>query len=256
MGRDIFVADGDTCAREKFFKVLSSMGHKVDCMPNSNEAIFQLQTRRPYLLILDQDLPPDGGLKALERIRIFDKLTRILFLTKEETDIDAQICLEARRSGASEVLKKDFSSYTMFKKIEEMLGVAEEKGDGDKYLNLGRILVLDDDPGMRMTLEAFLNKKGFHVMAVADGEQALKEIGVQKTKIVICDERMPGMDGLMVLRKIKEFDKSINVIMLTAVGDEDVVREATALGASGFLNKPCNLQDVEKMILSLLIQNI
>jgi DNA-binding NarL/FixJ family response regulator len=44
--------------------------------------------------------------------------------------------------------------------------------------------------------------------------------------------------------------------MLTAVGDEDVVREATALGASGFLNKPCNLQDVEKMILSLLIQNI
>lgn len=254
MNRDILIADGDVESRDRFFKVLSSMGYKADCVPNGNEAIFQLQAKRPCLLILDQALPPGGGLKTLEQIRGFEKEMRVVFLTKNEPDVDAEICQEARKLGVSEILKKDFSNYVMFKKILEMLKDEEDAGAYDKYLNLGRILVVDDDPGMRSTLETFLNKRGFHVKVAGDGEQALAEIKAQKTKIVICDERMPGMDGLMVLRKIKEFDKSINVVMLTAIGDEDVIKEATALGACNFLTKPCSLREIEKLVLSLLIQ--
>ena len=256
MCRDILIADSNIESRDRFFKILSSMGHKVDCVPNGNEAIFQLQTKRPCLLILDQELPPDGGLKTLERVRRFEREIRVVFLTKNEPGFDVEICQEARKLGVSEILKKNFSSYVMFKKIETILGNAEKKSADDKYLNLGRILVVDDDPEMRMTLETFLNRKGFHVKVAVDGEQALREIKMQKTKIVICDERMPGLDGLMVLRKIKEYDKSINVVMLTAVGDEDIIKEATALGACGFLTKPCDLQEIEKLILSLLIQGI
>lgn len=256
MFRDILVADGNVESRDRFFNILSSMGHKVDCIPNGNETIFQLRTKRPYLLILDQELPPDGGLKTLERVRKFEREIRVLFLTKNEPGFDAEICQEVRKLGVSEILKKDFSNYTMFKKIEVILKDAEEKSADDKYLNLGRILVVDDEPEMRITLETFLNKRGFHVKVAVDGEQALREIKVQKTKIVICDERMPGMDGLMVLRKIKEFDKSINVVMLTAVGDEDIIKEATALGACSFLTKPFSLQEIEKLILSLLIQGM
>ncbi len=253
MFRDVLVADGNVESRDRFLKVLSSMGHKVSFVPNGNEVIAHLQTKRPYLLILDQELPPDGGLKTLERVRIFEKEMRILFLTKNEPGVDAEICQEARKLGVAEILKKNFSDYAMFKKILEMLEDREEKSADGKYLSLGRILVVDDDPQMRTTLETFLNKKGFHVKVAADGEHALEEIRAQKTKIVICDERMPGMDGLMVLKKVKEFDKSINVIMLTAIGDEDVIKEATALGACGFLTKPCDLHEIEKLILSLLI---
>ena len=256
MFKDILIADGNMESRDKFFKVLSSVGHKVDFVPNGNEVIVHLQTKRPYMLILDQELPPDGGLKTLERVRKFEKEMRVVFLTRNDPDFDAEICRKARRLGVAVILKKDFSSYAMVKKIEVMLRDTEEKGGDDSRLNLGRILVVDDDPGMRMTLETFLNKKGFHVKVVADGEQALQEIRAQKTKIVICDERMPGMDGLMVLKKIKEFDKLINVVMLTAVGDEDVIREATVSGACGFLTKPCDLQEVEKLILSLLVRGI
>ena len=256
MSRDILIADSDTGSRDKFFKVLSSMGNKVDFVPNGNETMVYLQTKRPYLLILDQELLPDGGLKTLERIRKFEREMRVVFLTKDEPDVDAEVCREARKLGVSEILKKDFSGYAMFKKIEATLGDAEGKSSDDKYLNLGRILVVDDDPGMRTVLEAFLSGKGFHVKVAADGEQALVEIKARKTKIVICDERMPGMDGLMVLRKIKEYDKSISVVMLTAVRDEDVVKEATAAGACGFIAKPCDFQEVEKLILSLLIQGL
>jgi two-component system response regulator (stage 0 sporulation protein F) len=119
---------------------------------------------------------------------------------------------------------------------------------------LGRILVVDDNPEMRILLAVFLKKKGFDVKDVVNGEQALMEIKVGKPKIVLLDERMPGMDGLMVLKKIKELDESINVVMLTAIENEDIIKEATALGACDYLTKPCNLQEVEALVLSILMQ--
>lgn len=252
MFRNVLVADSDVDSRDRFFEILSSLGHKVECAPNTNEAIIRLQTERPYLLILDEDFIPDGGLKTLEQIRKFDKEIKVIFLTKNEPD--AEIATKAHRLGVSEVLKKDFSDHFMFKKILGILREAEEKIEEDNYADLGRILVVDDSPEMRIVLAVFLKNKGFDVKEVANGEQALMEIKMEKPAIVLLDERMPGMDGLMVLRKITELDKSINVVMLTAVEDEDIIKEATALGACDYLTKPCNLQEVEALILSILTQ--
>ncbi|MDP3732077.1 MAG: response regulator [Candidatus Omnitrophota bacterium] len=252
MFRDVLIADSNVDSRDRFYEILFSIGHKVECAPNSSEAIIRLQAERPYLLILDQDLIPDGGLKTLEQIRKFDKEIRVVFLTKNEPD--AEVAAKAHRLGVSEVLKKDFSGHIMFKKILGILREVEEKIKEDKYANLGKILVVDDSPEMRITLTTFLMKKGFDVKDVVNGEQALMEIKVEKPKIILLDERMPGMDGLMVLRKIKELDKLINVVMLTAVEDEDIIKEAIAQGACDYLTKPCNLQEVEALILSILMQ--
>lgn len=252
MFRDVLVADSNVDSRDRFFEILSSMGHKVECAPNTNETVIRLQTERPYLLILDQDLVPQGGLNTLEQIRKFEKEMKIVFLTKNEPD--AEITTKAHRLGVSEVLKKDFSDHIMFKKILGILREVEEKVEEDKYANLGKILVVDDIAEMRITLWTFLKKKGFNVKEAANGEQALMEIKMEKPKIVLLDERMPGMDGLMVLKKIKELDESINVVMLTAIEDEDIIKEATALGACDYLTKPCNLQEVEALILSILMQ--
>src|SRR4030042_382306 len=211
MFRNVLVADSDVESRDRFFEILSSMGHKVECVPNTNETIIRLQTERPYLLILSQDLVPDGGLGTLERIRKFDQEMKVVFLTKNDPDVE--IATKAHRLGVSEVLKKDFSGHIMFKKILGILGKVEEKIEENKYADLGEILVVDDISEMRTTLWTFLKNKGFNVKEAANGEQALMEIKMEKPKIVLCDERMPGMDGLVVLKKIKEIDESINVVM-------------------------------------------
>ena len=252
MFKNILLADSDVESRDRFYEILFSMGHKVECAPNSNETLTQLQGERPHLLVLDENLTPDGGLKTLEKIRKFDKEIKVIFLTKNEPD--AEIVTKVHTLGVSEIVKKDFSDHLMFKKILEILREVEEKVEEDKYANLGKILVVDDTPGLRITLMTFLSKKGFDAQDAANGEQALMEIKAGKPKIVLLDERMPGMDGLMVLRKIKELDKSINVVMLTATGDEDIVKEAKALGACDYLTKPCNLQELEALILSILMQ--
>jgi two-component system response regulator (stage 0 sporulation protein F) len=252
MFKSVLVADRDVESRDRFYEILFSVGNKVECAPNANEVFNRLETERPYLLILAEDLPSEGGLRALEKIRQFDHEMKVVFLTKEEPDIEIET--KAHRLGVSVVMKKDFSTHFMFKKILEILRQPEEEIMDNKYMGMGKILVVDDMQEMRVTLATFLKMKGFEAKDVASAEQALLEIKIERPILVLLDERMPGMDGLVALKKIKEIDSSIKVVMLTAVEDEDVMEEAKKLGALDYITKPFDLEKLEAMILSILIQ--
>lgn len=251
MFRSILLADSDVDSRDRMYEILFSMGHKVECAPNGNEAIIRLQTERPYLLLIEQDLIPEGGLTTLEKIRNFDRQIKVVFLTKDEPGVDIET--KAHRLGVSVVVKKDFSTHIMFKKILEILAETEEKVQENMYLDLGKILVVDDIPEVRVTLTTFLKMRGFDVKEAANGDHALMEIKAQKPKLVLLDERMTGMDGLMALKKIKELDSSIKVVMLTAIEDEDIIKEAERLGACDYITKPFDLEKLKALVLSLLI---
>jgi len=250
MLKSVLVADSNVEFRDGMHMVLFSMGYKVECVPNGNEALIHFQSTRPHLLILDEKLATEGGLKTLEKIREFDRQTKVVLLTKEEPH--PEIEARARDLDVSAVLKKDFSTHIMLKRILEVLGQADEKDQKDKYSALGKIFVVDDNLEMRATLTTFLKKRGFDVEDAVNGIQALSEIKIKKPKVILLDERMRGMDGLMVLKKIKELDSSIKVVMLTVVVDEDILKEAQKLGACDYLSKPFDLEKLEALVLSLL----
>jgi DNA-binding response OmpR family regulator len=65
--------------------------------------------------------------------------------------------------------------------------------------------------------------------------------------------RMPGMDGLMVLKQIKDLDETIKVVMLTSAQEEYIVQEARAQGACDYLVKPCNLDEVDALVTALMV---
>lgn len=251
MFENVLIANSDVDSRQRMYEILFSMGYKVECAPNTNETLVRLQTERPDLLILENDLAPDGGFKTLEQIRKFDREIKVVFLTREEPDIKTQT--RAHRLGVSVVVKNDFSNHIMFKKILEILKGKEGMAREEKYSILGKILVVDDTPEMRIMLTTFLKKKGFDVKEASNGDQALMEIKIEKPKLVLLDERMSGMDGLMTLKKIKELDASTKVVMLTAIEDEDIIKEANKLGACDYITKPCDLLNLEALILSILI---
>lgn len=121
-----------------------------------------------------------------------------------------------------------------------------------KYKDMGGILVVDDTPETRETLSALLELKGFKVRAAANAQQALSEIKLEKPALVLLDERMPGMDGLATLKKIKEMDNSIKVVMLSAMEDADLREETIKSGASDYINKLCGFEKLEALILSVL----
>lgn len=121
-----------------------------------------------------------------------------------------------------------------------------------KYKDMGGILVVDDTPETRETLSALLELKSFKVRSAANAQQALSEIKLERPALVLLDERMPGIDGLETLKKIKEIDNSIKVVMLSAMEDADLREETIKSGASDYINKLCGFEKLEALILSVL----
>jgi two-component system, NtrC family, nitrogen regulation response regulator NtrX len=101
-----------------------------------------------------------------------------------------------------------------------------------------RILVVDDDPGIRDALRMILEYEGYLVSAAADGEQALAELEANPPGAVLLDIKMPGMDGLEVLDRIKAREGAPPVLMISGHGDIATAVECTRRGAVDFLEKP------------------
>jgi DNA-binding NtrC family response regulator len=105
------------------------------------------------------------------------------------------------------------------------------------------ILVVDDEALIRWSLSERLKSEGYEVLEADTGRAALERVG-DGVDLVLLDYRLPDTDGVTVLRKIKEFDQDILVVLLTAYANVETAVEAMKLGAYHFANKPFNLDDV------------
>jgi len=108
-----------------------------------------------------------------------------------------------------------------------------------------RILVVDDEKIKRVTLADDLTGEGHHVVTAADGEEALERLDKEKFDVVVTDLKMPKLDGIELLMRIKSGQHSdVEVIMMTAYGSIPVAVEAVKLGAFDFITKPFRNQTI------------
>lgn len=112
-----------------------------------------------------------------------------------------------------------------------------------------KLLVVEDEPNMRGFLKDFFERQNYEVYAASNGEDALDLIRSSRPHLVFLDVGLPGMSGMDVLARIKEFDNTIKVIMVTAVHDKQKIEEATKLGASDYVIKPFSFEYLEKVAL-------
>ncbi|HRS66583.1 MAG TPA: response regulator [Spirochaetia bacterium] len=125
------------------------------------------------------------------------------------------------------------------------------KPDGSPY----RVLIIDDSMFIAKQLGQILTSEGFDVVGTAaDGIQ-----GIEKYKelypnidLVTMDITMPQMDGVTALEKLLEFDKNATVIMISALGKEDVVKKSLLLGAKSYIIKPLDRKKVLERIVAVL----
>lgn len=108
-----------------------------------------------------------------------------------------------------------------------------------------RVLVIDDDPGVRDYMEALVARQGYEVFAAADGEEALRNLPVSQPDLITLDVVLPGMDGLQVLDKLKQLLPDVPVVMLSGHGQARNIVEAMRRGASDFLRKPFEVEELE-----------
>jgi CheY-like chemotaxis protein len=117
-----------------------------------------------------------------------------------------------------------------------------------------KILIIDDEEDVRDIFRLALTRKGYEVVQFGDGAEALKAAAEQHFKLAFVDIAMPGMDGVEVVRGLREVSPATNVVMITAFLDgtlgaderEDRVQQAERLGARGCLRKPFGAETILK----------
>lgn len=107
------------------------------------------------------------------------------------------------------------------------------------------MLIIEDDPLIRKTVELKFKKEGFEVIVAADGKEGLEKINTELPDMVLTDIMLPYLSGLEIVRSVKAIrDKKIPVIVFSTMGQETMVEEAFKLGADEFVKKPFSLSEL------------
>src|SRR5688572_7633471 len=111
-------------------------------------------------------------------------------------------------------------------------------------MSKGKILVVDDEAGARSVLAETLRGEGYTIETAGDAFKALGRLEEFSADLVLTDLNMPGMDGVELLRKLKEHDAELPVVLMTAFGGVETAVTAMREGAADYLTKPLNLDEL------------
>ncbi len=107
-----------------------------------------------------------------------------------------------------------------------------------------KVLIVDDESGMRHMLSVLLEREGYAIDTAVDGQEGLNKIKANQYDLVLCDIRMPEMDGLTFLESTKNLNRSLPVIMMSAFGNVDTAIEAMKKGAYDYVSKPFKADEI------------
>lgn len=111
-----------------------------------------------------------------------------------------------------------------------------------------KILIVDDQFGIRILLNEVFQKEGYKTFQAANGVQALEIVKKHAPDLVLLDMKIPGMDGIEILKRMKVIDPDIRVIIMTAYGELDMIQEAKDLGAITHFAKPFDIDDIRAAV--------
>ena len=115
---------------------------------------------------------------------------------------------------------------------------------------LKRILVVDDDQGILDSFEVLLGDR-YDLVKADNGYEALRILEDDPPPLMFLDIKMPGLDGMDILKKLQKDQKNVGVVVITAASQEEVEKEAKSLGVIDYLKKPFDIAEVEEIASSV-----
>ncbi len=249
MGRKILIVDDEPVAAKTLGDALKRKGYEGVITANSGEEACQsIKKEKPDLILLDIMMPGMSGVETLREIKKIDPNLEVIMLTgRASTELE----WEARKIRVSGFLYKELSPEVFMKNLSEILEEREEEKKPEKKKGL-KILVIDDDPQVRDLLNDFLDKEGYDVSLASNGIGGLSKVKSEKPDLVLVDINMPEMDGLEVLKRVKEDNPSLTVIMISGGQDMETARKTLEMGAYDYITKPFDLHYLKISVLSKL----
>ncbi|MBB5324024.1 two-component system response regulator (stage 0 sporulation protein F) [Anoxybacillus tepidamans] len=111
-----------------------------------------------------------------------------------------------------------------------------------------KLLIVDDQYGIRILLNEVFQREGYTTFQAANGLQALEIVQKHQPNLVLLDMKIPGMDGIEILKRIKEMSQQVKVIIMTAYGELDMIQETKELGAIMHFAKPFDIDELREAV--------
>ncbi|MFW6035598.1 MAG: response regulator [Halothermotrichaceae bacterium] len=111
-----------------------------------------------------------------------------------------------------------------------------------------KILVVDDEKNVRLTLDKALSNKGYQVETAINGEEGLEKVEESNFHVILLDMKMPGLDGIDVLKELKDMNIDSRVVMITGFGSVETAVETMKLGAVDYLRKPFKPSEILEVV--------
>lgn len=243
MTRRILLVDDDDGIRTVAQISLEGLGgYTVLPFSSGEEALREGPAFKPDLLLLDAAMPGMDGPSTLSGWRAHPATKNVpaVFITANTQAAQVNFF---RALGAVDVIAKPFNPQTLCDRVG---AVFAEKAAPLKQSGRRRVLIIEDDHGIRYLLRFILEQKGWEVCEAADGSDAVAILAQKPSDAVVLDVMLPGMDGIMLLERLRRNGRwaHVPVLMLTAKGDEASVMRALKSGANDYLVKPFDPQDL------------
>ena len=235
--KNILIVEDETNVRESLRNWLVELGCQVEVTSDGEEALKKISEKEFDAVILDLRLPGKDGLQVLREARLKKPKLNGIIITAYPT---VATMAEAIEIGAVDFLSKPINLSKLEKLIQEKTELVT--------LNMKPILIVDDEASMRESLRDWFLESGYQAEMARDGEEALKLIGEKDYGLLILDLKLPGQDGIEVLKKARKLHPDLRGIIITAYPSVDTAREAIKQGAIDYLPKPFELSELEKLV--------
>jgi len=246
----ILVVDDDKKIRALLLDTLSALGYKTIGAKDGEEALALLEKQKPDLVISDIKMPKLNGLSLLRNIKDKDPKIPVLMITGYNFTYTKDQALD---SGADGFLAKPFRISKIEELMQSVLGT-EGYPDEEKPYKLKKILIVEDDEILRNMLSETLSSLDYFPIGVEDGQMALSQLKTQGFDLVISDIRMPKMDGITLLKNIKEMVSQLPVVLITGFSSTYPAQRALQEGADGYLAKPFRIEKMDELLRDLLYE--
>ncbi len=233
----ILVVDDEEGMRQTLGDILSEDGYQVGLAKDGYQAIEKVKEANTksesfQLVLLDIRLPGIDGVETFKEIKKISPRTDVIMMTAYTV---AQLVEEAIREGAFAVVYKPFDLNFILGHIEQALKNVV-------------ILLVDDQLEEIEVIKDIFEDRGYKVSMARDGRDAIEKVEKNGYNIAIIDIKMPVINGVETLRKIKEIKPQLPVVMITGYTLKELIKEALKINAYTCLYKPFDIKEVIRVI--------
>jgi len=242
----ILVVSGNVTLRERLYDLLARQRLIAVTVHAGAHALAMLEREHPSLIISDTHLTDMTGWDLAERARASRSLPVILIGAHDASSTFSKPSVQA-------TLSPDAPDQAILDEITHWLTTPSPAGRQQRWH--GSVLVVDDEQKLRALLKNYLELKGLEVATAGSGEEALKQLATLAPNVVLLDIKMPGMDGLVTLKKIKTLNANMVVVIMTALEEQQLMAQCFQLGAYEYVMKPIEFGRLDAVLLNKLFFN-